>query len=238
VSILHRSRRGLTLIEVIVALGILAMMGAIAWSTLATTMGVREAMDEAGGSERVARNTLGRITRELQLAYLTQNVDAMLTYKTVFVGKDDDDTDMLWFATLAHRRKYRNSRECDQGEVTLFTDSDPDMDALLVLYHREGPRIDHEPDKDGVVQPLARGVSRFDIQYLDPASGEWKDEWDTQGSETPNKLPRAVQIVLALASPDPDDEDDTIIQTYVRTIMLALASTQTRSVFGRGMVGQ
>jgi general secretion pathway protein J len=233
-----RSRRGLTLIEIVVALGILAMMGGIAFSTLATTMGVREALDEAGGSDRIARTALTRITREFQLAYMTKNLDAVQTYQTIFVGKDDDDTDIVWFSTLAHRRKYRDSRECDQGEVTLFTEPDPDEDALLVLYHRAGPRIDHEPDKDGVIRPLARGVSRFDLQYLDPTTGEWKVEWDTQSAETPNRLPRAVQVVLSVVSTDPDDEDHSTVQTYVRTIMLALAPSLTRSIFGRGARSQ
>ncbi len=234
----YRTRRGLTLIEIVVALGILAMIGGIAFSTLATTMGVREALDEAGGSDRIARTAITRITREFELAYITKNIQAVQTYQTVFIGKDEDDTDSVWFSTLAHRRKYRDSRECDQGEVTLFTEPDPDRDELLVLYHREGPRIDHEPDKDGIIRPLARGVARFDLQYLDPTTGEWKNEWDTQGTETPNRLPRAVQLVLSLVTPDPDDEDDNLVQTYVRTIMLALSKTQKRSIFGRGASGQ
>ena len=84
--------------------------------------------------------------------------------------------------------------------------------------------------------PIARGVTRFDLRYLDGASGEWKDEWDTDGSETPGRLPRAVQIVLELTSKDPngDDEDDTITTPYVRTVMLALAEPQARSAFARG----
>ena len=84
--------------------------------------------------------------------------------------------------------------------------------------------------------PLARGVSRFDLRYLDGTTGEWRDEWDTNGSETPARLPRAVQIVLELVSKDPngDDDDDTIVTPYVQTVMLAMASPQKRSVFARG----
>ena len=73
-------------------------------------------------------------------------VKILTSLTPLFRGTDnDDDTDQLWFATLAHQRRYRDSRECDQGEVTLFTEPDPDKSELLVLYHREGPRIDHEP---------------------------------------------------------------------------------------------
>jgi len=233
-----RSRRGLTLVEIVVAIAILALIGTIAFSSLTTTMGVREAMEEAGGSKRAARTTMSTIVRELRLAYMTKNTAAIQSYRTIFVGRDDDDTDQLWFATLAHQRRYRDSRECDQGEVTLFTEPDPDKSELLVLYHREGPRIDHEPDKDGAIMPLARGVTRFDLSYLDPKTGEWKDEWDTTKAEQANTLPRAVQIVLGLASPDPNDKNDSVVSTYVRTVMLAMATAQTRSLFGRGKVSQ
>ena len=83
--------------------------------------------------------------------------------------------------------------------------------------------------------PLARGVSRFDLRYLDGTTGEWQDEWDTNGAETPNRLPRAVQIVLELVSKDPNgDDDDTIVTPYVQTVMLAMADVQQRSVFARG----
>ncbi len=227
-------RRGLTLIEVVVSLAILSVIGAIAFTTLGTTMGVHEAIEKAGGSRRTARTTLGMVTQELQLAFLTKNVTAVNTYKTVFIGKDQDQEDQLWFATLGHKRRYRDSRECDQGEVTLFAEPDPEQSEHMVLYHRAGPRVDHEPDQDGPIMPLARGVTRFDLRYLDPRTGEWKDNWDTTSTETPNLLPRAVEIVLGLATEDPNKEGDFVTSTYIRTVMLALANPQTRSIFARG----
>lgn len=230
-----KARRGLTLVEVIVALAVLAIIGSLAFSTLASTIGVQEAINEAGGSRRTARTALGTITRELQLAYMTKNVTAVNTYKTVFVGKDQDEEDQLWFATLGHKRRIRDSRECDQGEVTLFTEEDPESSQHMVLYHRAGPRIDHEPDQDGPILPLARGVTRFDLKYLDPRTGEWKEEWDSTGADTPGILPRAVQIVLGLATPDPEREGDFKESIYVRTVMLAMATPQTQSPFAKGM---
>ncbi|MGB0639555.1 MAG: type II secretion system protein GspJ [Myxococcota bacterium] len=229
-----RSRRGLTLMEIVVALAIMALIGTISAGTLASSIEALDAMDEAGGSTRTARIALGRIGRELQLAYLTPHQSAGETYKTVFVGKDDNDEDRLWFASLAHHRKIRDSRESDQTEITLFTEDDPDGDGAQILFHREAPRIDQFPDKDGRPMPLARGVTRFDLRYLDGQSGEWSDEWDTEGIETPNRLPRAVQIVLALTSPDPSGEDDVIVTPYVSTVMLALAKPQRKSIFAKG----
>ncbi len=229
------SRRGLTLVEIIVALGIMALIGSISAGTLSSSIDALDAIEEAEGSSRTARIAMRRISRAIELAYLTENRRAVNTYQTVFVGKDDGDEDQLWFASLSHHRKIRDSRECDQTEITLFTDEDPDNQDTQILFIREAPRIDQYPDKDGVPMPLARGVSRFDLRYLDGNTGEWKEEWDTQGAETPNRLPRAVQIVLELVSKDPNgDEDDTIVTPYVRTVMLSMADVQVRGVFARG----
>jgi type II secretory pathway pseudopilin PulG len=227
------------LIEIIVALAIMAMIGAISAGTLATSIEALDAIEEAGGSTRTARIAMRRITRALELTHLTKNKGAINTYQTVFVGKDDGDEDLLWFSTLAHHRKIRDSRQCDQSEITLFLEEDPDQDDANVLFIREAPRIDQYPDKGGRPMPLARGVTRFDLRYLDGVSGEWKDEWDTNSVETPYRLPRAVQIVLELTSPDPnsDDDDDFITSSYVRTVMLAMAAPQTRSIFAKGNNG-
>lgn len=229
------ARRGLTLIEIMVAMAIMALIGSISAGTLATSIDALEIMEDAGGSSRSARIVMRRITKSLELAYLTPNRTAVNTYRTVFVGKDDGDEDQIWFATLGHQRKIRDSRECDQAEITLFMDDDPDDKDTKVLFMRESPRIDQYPDKGGRPMPLARGVSRFDLRYLDGTTGEWRDEWDTEGSETPGRLPRAVQIVIEITSKDPNgDEDDVITTPYVRTVMLAMADTQTRSVFAKG----
>ena len=69
-----------------------------------------------------------------------------------------------------------------------------------------------------VILPLARDVSRFDLRYLDPQDGEWQDSWDTNGADTPGRLPRAVQIVLTIAKTDPDDDDEVIERTFVTTV--------------------
>jgi type II secretion system protein J len=227
-------RGGFTLIEVIIALGIMVMIAGLAWTTLAGSIKLRDILAEDDAVARSARVTLNRLSRELELSYITDNTSAIATYRTVFVGEDDGDESVLWFATTGHRRTYMNSRECDQSEVTVWTEEDPEKRGQMVLLHRETGLIDQEPDEGGAILPLARGVTRFQLRYYDGTTGEWKETWDTQGTETPNRLPRAVQIVLGLASPDPDDEDESIEQVFVRTVIVERADRTTQSAFARG----
>ena len=52
------------------------------------------------------------------------------------------------------------------------------------------------------MQILAHDVVGFDLQYLDPESGEWLRTWDTtQGAMQPNRLPSQVKILLTMRDP-------------------------------------
>jgi hypothetical protein len=147
-------------------------------------------------------------------------------YRTVFVGMDEEP-DKLYFASLNHQRLYLNSRESDQTEITVWAEDAPDdMGHGYVLYHREAPRIDEEPDEDGVIWPLAYNVRSFRLRYLDQQSQEWRDEWDTRSAETPYRLPRAVEIGLVLIAPDPEDpnRERTIDVPFLTTVVLEYAA--------------
>ena len=226
-------RRGFTLIEVIIALGIMVMIASLSWSTLAGSIKLRDIMEQDDETARSARVALGRLSRELQLAFLTDNTSAMNTYRTVFTGETDGDTAVMWFASTSHHRTYRNSRESDQAEITVWTDDDPES-KHMVLLHRESGFVDQEPDEGGAILPLARDVTRFEVRYYNGKTAEWLEEWDSAGIDTPAQLPRAVQLVLGLASPDPDDDDGEIEQVFVRTVIIERADVTAQSAFSKG----
>ncbi|MFN7143466.1 MAG: type II secretion system protein GspJ, partial [Myxococcota bacterium] len=186
-------RAGFTLLEVIVALAILALIASLTFSTVASALNTRDLLEADDAVNQSARVAMSRIRRDLSLAYLTTNTTAVNTYMTLFVGQNQDP-DRLWFASLAHQRLYRGARESDQTEITYWTEDDPNDRNAMVLLRREAPRIDNAPERDGTIAPLAYGVTTFDIRFLDSQTNEWKEEWDTTGGDTPNRLPRAAQV--------------------------------------------
>jgi general secretion pathway protein J len=210
----------MTLIEVMVAIMVLTVMSVVVFQTLTNTAEMDELLGDRDETTRAARVALGRLQREIQLAWLTPNRDAALTYQTVFVGVDDSP-DTLTFATLAHERLYLNTRECDQAEITVWAEAETGRGSRgFTLYHRESARIDEKPDEDGVIRPLAQNVRSFDIRYLNSQTNEWVEEWDTRGVDTPYRLPRVVELSLVLIGRDPEDRERTIdvpFLTRVRT---------------------
>ena len=224
----HRSTRGLTLIEVVISLGILVFIGAMTWQTIAGSLMLREILEYEDSVSRSARVAMDQIKKELRVAFLTSNIQAVNTYQTVFIGKDGGDEDSLWFNTMAHRRKYVNAREGDQAEVTLWADKGTKQTGT-VLFHRESGRVDHEPERGGVVLPMITHVKQFNLRYLDGQINEWVEEWDSTGAEQNNRLPRAVEITLVIEKEHPETGEEQEF-TFLNTVVLETATPMQRSL--------
>ncbi|MCB9685865.1 MAG: prepilin-type N-terminal cleavage/methylation domain-containing protein [Alphaproteobacteria bacterium] len=222
----HRARRrGLTLMETMVAIAVLLIMSAIVFESLHNSVEFHNLLEARDETIRTARVAMSKLTRDLQLAYLTPNKLAVNSYQTVFVGLDEDPS-KLYLASLNHQRLYLDSRECDQTEITVWAEDAPrDRGQGYVLYHREAPRIDEEPAEGGKVWPLAYNVRSFHLRYLDQQNGEWQTSWDTRSATTPYRLPRAVEIGLVLIAPDPADPSgqDTVDVPFLETVLLEYA---------------
>ncbi len=219
----------MTLLEVMVAIGILLVMSAVVFESLQNSITFSTLLSDRDETTRTARAALSKIKRDLQLAYLTPNITIPDRYQTVFVGFDDEP-DRVFFASLNHQRKYLNSRECSQTEITIWAENAPkDKGSGYVLYHREAPRIDQFPDEQGPVYPLAYNVRSFRLRYLDQQTGEWRDEWDSRGADTPYRLPRAVEIALVLIAPDPNDRESTVDVPFLSRVMLEYAPRMPNS---------
>lgn len=224
-----KARRGFSLLEVVVALGIMGMIGLITFETIASALDTRDVLEEEDASNQSARVALDRLRRDLRVAYLTTNTSAVNTYRTQFIGKNDSP-DSLWFTTLSHHRLFRESRECDQTEVTYWTEDDPTMRGAKVLLRREAPRIDEEPEKGGLIAPLAYNLKSVEFRYINPVTNEWLEDWDSTGADQANKLPRAVQIALVFLVADPEDPEKLVERPYATTVMLFYADKLTTKV--------
>lgn len=227
------TRRGLSLLEVVVAISILALIGSLTFETIASALDTRDVLEEEDRANQSARVALDRLRRDLRLAYLTSNTSAVATYRTQFIGKNEDP-DELFFTSLSHHRMYRESRECDQTEVTYWTEDDPTMDGAKVLLRREAPRIDHEPEKDGLIAPLAYHLKEVNYRFINPKTNTWLDEWDSTGVDQANMLPRAVQIALVFLVPDPEDDTKIVERPYATTVILHYADKLQTDVTNGG----
>lgn len=198
---LKGARRGLTLIEVLVAIGVLALVGSLIYGAF-DAMGRTRATVE-GASERYhqGRGAVSRIAREVQSAFLSLHRPllnpGLQVSQTIFKGTQGGSQDRLDFTSFSHRRLGFGSHESDQNELSYFMSTDPDT-GKLDLARRESTVIDKEPTTGGVVQVLAQDVAEFNLEYLDPQTGDWKDSWDSTQPENFERLPKQVRVELLL----------------------------------------
>jgi general secretion pathway protein J len=191
--------RGLTLIEVMVAMAITAVMGAMvagAISQIGHAAEVTRDQDERYGE---ARRALTRLSSELAMAFVSENYDHERTTErpTLFRGREDE----LLFTTMSHVRLYRGAKESDQAVVEYALDRDPENRDAEALFRREKLRVDGDPGDGGRRDLVARNVKRLTLSYWDATKKEWVREWDTSRVERAKELPTLVRAEMELSLP-------------------------------------
>ena len=195
-------RRGMTLIEVLVAITILAIVSTVVFGGFSQTMRNKQRIEQQADRSHVIRVALERMVAELSMAYVSIQVNpnpALQTMNTCFIGGRSGRAHRIDFTSFSHRRLYRDAHESDQNELSYFVTEHPDDPERRVLARREQNRIDEDPQTGGTVQILVDDVLDFQLEYFDSVTSLWTDSWDTREvTHQPNRLPMQVKIMLTV----------------------------------------
>lgn len=170
----NRTSQGFTLMELLVAVGLLAMMGLILGTSISAVMGSIRDNREMQDRYHAARVALGRMQREVAMAYLSKHQGEDRTTKTVFLGKSD----RLTFTYMGHRSIQRSAAESDQGVLEYYLERQ--ADGLPALIRREKVIIDDVPEKEGRRQVLAEGVRKLRFEYWNMDKESWESDWKVE----------------------------------------------------------
>ncbi|MEO6602084.1 MAG: prepilin-type N-terminal cleavage/methylation domain-containing protein [Polyangiaceae bacterium] len=198
-----RRSRAFTLVELLVAIVVLSLISMLIYSAFSSMKRSREGIERLDDRYREGRLAMTRMTRELQSAYISLHApinSALLIQKTAFIGSVGTPADRLDFDSFSNRRLDRNSHISDQCELSYFGSPNPALSGVTDLARRVSTTLDLDPKRGGRVEVLATDIDLFDLQYLDPQSGNWVDTWDTTQAVTgqPARLPVQVRILLVL----------------------------------------
>jgi general secretion pathway protein J len=192
-------QRGFTLLEVVIAVAITAVMGLMVTGALRQIDRAQQMTRDQGDRYTTAQLALARLASELSMAFISEHWDnhslkALRERPTAFIGKDDT----ILFTTFAHQRLARDARESDQEVVEYTLESDPAHSGEEVLFRRAKARIDEELERGGRKDVVADHIASFRLQYWDPRKNDWAREWSTRSTDHPNDLPTRVRIELEL----------------------------------------
>lgn len=193
------SRRGFTLMEIMIAVAITGMMGALIAVAFQTGYSAREQVEQDASYYRMLRAAMNRMTREISAAYVSDRYDPK-RYRdqndrpTNFIGQ----ADRLTFSALANVRMYTDAKESDQVvlEYTVKSATDRAARGRNDLFRRANPLVTDRMDRGGTEDVLFEGIKRLELEYWDSDRKEWVSEWDTRRMEKKALLPTRVKITL------------------------------------------
>ena len=194
---------GFTLLELLVALAMTAVLAGSLYATLRVAFNARRAADEAVGTVRRLELTMELMRADIRSAVVPSGILA-----GEFLGIDAADaageahSDIL----LLHRTAdgaLATDGAGDIRRVEFMCEPAEDGEGLILL-RRVTTNLLATRVVDPVDEVLCRGVGALELRYFDGV--DWLDSWDSGVRD--NALPLAVEVTLQLIDEeDPDNED-------------------------------
>jgi general secretion pathway protein J len=208
-----RRQTGMTLIEIMAAMAILAMVASLLYSGFVQTARNKQRIERELDRYHEIYSAIDRVAQELSMAYTSAHRNPNEVLRTMisgFVAKDSGSNSRVDFTSFSHRRLYRNAHESDQNELSFFVTTDPKNPTRKVLARREQRRVDDDFTKGGQSQVLLEDIHRFQLKFFDPITSEWAETWDTtQTAMQPNRLPMQAKILVTVPSVNGRGPDQT-----------------------------
>lgn len=214
-------QRGLSLIEVALAVTIVAIMGSLTWGSLSRSFDAYETVTEVDQRYHNIRVAMDRMCRELAAAFLTaddrhHNRQRGRKWKTIFKAEEQGSYATLHFVAFAHQILLQDAKESDQCELSYYVDDDPDKSGVKNLMRREAYLIDDKPEKGGRADILAENIQNFKLRFWNLRTKEWVDEWDTEKPEFKGRLPTVIELTLVIQD---EDGKELSFVTKTRTVL-------------------
>lgn len=188
-------KRAFSLIEILIAATLLAVIGAMLMQSLSSSIDAKDAIEGTSNRYHLVRSAMSRMVDEISMAYLSNHqptTGAPVRAKTGFKG-ERDRIDMAGFGYVA---RVEDQKRSDQRQLSFFLDTDPKT-LTKSLVRREQANLDDEFDEGGRVLTLLPDVRDLEFKYWDPQKEDWSDKWDAAGSEL-NRLPARVRIQMVV----------------------------------------
>ena len=171
------SEGGFTLIEILLAVSLVAMMASLVFGSLYVTLSAIDSARAKSADEQIVRSTLRLMIDELSVS-VGRPIGPWMGINGQYDGRPADS---VAFLTMG---QFRGA------------DSAKDTELVRIVYTREGDRLLRFvrrnlyglTDESVEQVELATKVKGFNVRYYDGKSNLWLDEWTGRGSEPPKAI--------------------------------------------------
>jgi prepilin-type N-terminal cleavage/methylation domain-containing protein len=197
------TRRGFTLIEVVISASLMALIMVSAYLCLNAAFSGRKEIEPRLEIIQNARVAMAIMTADLRAACpLSKDYDLIGMPRTL----GDVQADNLDFAT--HNYTPKHPGEGDFCQESFFVQRNRQT-GLYSLWRRRNPRIALDPLSGGSIEEIATGLAGLKLEYFD--GFDWSDSWGDTSSDDKAQtslrqksnlqgMPQAIRITLMLDS--------------------------------------
>jgi general secretion pathway protein J len=182
------SQAGFTLVEILVAVALLGMIGAMVFGSLVMTTNAVEAGRDHAAKEQAIRRILRLMAEEISLSKRNTIYPWVGTNGT----QDGQPADILAFLAMSQESSTSTAKESETVRVVYTRERD-----RLIRFVRRNLYTLTDTNESLDQMELADRVQAFNIRYYDDQNRIWLDEWPTV-----SKIPKAVLIEVTFQYPD------------------------------------
>jgi type II secretion system protein J len=196
--------KGFTLLEVLIAVAIMAGIITVVYTAFFTSSRNVEQAESIRDSTDLARTLMQKLANDITNAYSKQGMNSSAVV-TIFNGKKEqtDPTDeksrldSITLTTLTNSRRP-NSKETELWEVGYFFREKPNGSGHVMMRREKRELSTASPAGEGGYEyEISDRIKFFQLRYNQTGGNTWLDEWN---STTQNSLPKFVEIALTLES--------------------------------------
>ncbi len=207
-------KRGFTLVELMLAVLILAVIMALVYGVLVSTIEAQNRVEEITLASEVGPAILSQIRRDLEGAFLPKSdVEYFVAADGKGPGGDRDRIDFVTAGMAYGPEKEGEEAAFHSTNETGYQVQDNRNEAGMgILYRREDLFVDRDPLRGGRLIELYDRVRHLDLQFWD--GEKWKPAWNNKSDG--RKLPEAVRVELKILVTDREDKQ--VERSYSTTI--------------------
>ena len=212
----RRTQPGFTLLEMLVALGMMAILAGALYGSLSVGFRARETAERTLEPVRVTALAMEMLRQDLASALPPTGILAGAFVAEDNVSDSGADSDTVTFFTAREQLGDTGATGSGIRKVQLIIDADDD--GRPVLYRRVTANLLAPTTPDPVDQALCQNVRAMNLRYFDGA--DWLDSWDSTVRD--NTLPLAVRVRLAIAA---SDDPEAKVFELTRSFLLPCGAT-------------
>jgi general secretion pathway protein J len=203
------TRRGFTLMEVMIAIAVLAMIGAVTYKSFDAANDLKSRVEKAEDRDQAVRGALNRIAKEVSMTFLSEHYDKKRFRErpTFFRLKDGRGEADLAVTSFAHERLSIDAKESDQAIFQYKLERQDD--GTNAITRRVNPIIDEDWQRGGATAVLCDNVLKFSVEAWEPKTREWRPEWDSNSIQRTNSILIPPRVRIAITVKDENGRERT-----------------------------